>query len=405
MASPKNIAVIGAGIAGITAAYWLARNGALVTVYDEERYPAMKTSYANGSQLSVCNSPTWNTWGTVYKGMKWLLKKDAPFYINPSPDPAKIAWLARFISNTAQGMAEVNTRATVALALAGRRAVDEIEKDDGINFDRVSEGIMHIYSSLDGFLEAKSMESLMTSSGCQWDIIGPSDVVKIEPSLAGSTQIVGGVYTKDDSTGDMHKFCVDLTKVMASKYGVKFLFGHRVDKLYVNDNVVIIDGQPYTDVVIASGVAAPRMAKEIGDRICIYPVKGYSITIDLNTIDDVSSAPWVSMLDEDAKIVCSRLGRDRLRVAGTAEINGYSRDITMARIEPLLRWTNKWFPTVSTRSYRPWAGLRPMTPDLMPIVGRLSRKRAWYHAGHGHLGWTIAPGTAKSLAAEITRSG
>lgn len=405
MASPKNIAVIGAGIAGITAAYWLARNGALVTVYDEEGYPAMKTSYANGSQLSVCNSPSWNTWGTVYKGMKWLLKKDAPFYINPSPNPAKIAWLARFISNTAKGVAEINTRATIAMALAGRQAVDDIETTEGIEFNRVTEGIMHVYTSMDGFLEAKSMEPLMTASGCQWDIIGPDDVVKIESSLAGSKQIVGGVFTKDDSTGDMHKFCVELRTVIESKYGVKFLFGHRVAKISVDDSVVMVDGQPYTDVVIASGVAATKMAKSVGDQVCIYPVKGYSITIDLNTIDDISAAPWVSMLDDDAKIVCSRLGRDRLRVAGTAELNGYSRDITRARIEPLLQWTNKWFPNVSTRSYRPWAGLRPMTPDLMPIVGRLSRKRVWYHAGHGHLGWTMAPGTARSLADEITRSG
>lgn len=396
--SSPRIAVIGAGIAGISAAYWLARKGASVTIYDQERYPAMRTSYANGSQLSVCNSGVWNTWPLIIKGLKWMLRKDAPLYISPRPDLAKLSWLMRFINVAAQGNANDNTVETIRLALSGRAAVDEIEAEEGIAFNRVRRGILHVYTDYASFSSAVAMRSIMETAGCEWTPVPPHQCRVMEPSISPDMPICGGIFTESDSTGDMHAFAVGLASTMERKYGCAMATGVVVNTLRREGNGVLVNNDRYDHVVVAAGVDTPRLARLAGDRHCIYPVKGYSITIDLRTSADRAAAPMVSLLDEDAKIVCSRLGEDRLRVAGTAELSGHNRDIRMHRIKPLLDWTARWFPGVSTRTYRPWAGLRPMTPNMLPIVGPGSTDGIWYHAGHGHLGWTIAPGTGRTLA-------
>ena len=395
------IAVIGAGIAGISAAYWLAKKGACVTIYEQERYPAMRTSYANGSQLSVCNSAVWNTWPLIMKGLKWMLKKDAPLYINPRPDLAKLEWLARFVGVAATGDATSNTEETIGLALAGRAAVNAIEADEGIAFDRVRKGILHVYTDYGSFNDASAMKSVMENAGCEWKLMTSYDCRAVEPTISSSMPICGGIYTASDSTGDMHAFTVALSSAMEKRYGCAIATGVRVDRIERAGNGVLVNNDAYDHVVIAAGADVPRIAKMVGDRHCIYPVKGYSITVDLQTDLDRAAAPMVSLLDEDAKIVCSRLGDGRLRIAGTAELGGHDRDIKMHRIKPLLDWTARWFPGVSTRSHRSWAGLRPMTPNMLPIVGPGRIPGVWYHAGHGHLGWTIAPGTGRILADQI----
>ena len=401
----SKIAVIGAGVAGVTAAYWLARDGASVTIYESERHPGMGTSRANGSQLSVCNSATWNTWPTILKGMKWMFQKDAPFYINPWPSPDKIAWLARFAAVAARRESSANTYKTIKMALDSRNALAEIVRAEGIVFDHVRRGIMHVYTSRSSLALASEMGNLMRSAGCDWQVIGPKEALELEPSLAAGPSIAGAVMTSDDSTGDLHLFTVGLASSLSKHHGVELRTGSPVGKIIPSKHGVVIDGEAYSDVVIASGTKANSMASLFGDRLGIYPVKGYSITIDLESPEDQQQAPWVSLLDEDAKIVCARLGSSRLRVAGTAELAGHDLDIRSHRIKPLLSWTNRWFPGISTRSHCPWAGLRPMTPSMMPVVGR-SRKEphVWYHAGHGHLGWTLAPGTGRTLA-QMMRDG
>jgi len=151
---------------------------------------------------------------------------------------------------------------------------------------------------------------------------------------------------------------------------------------------------------VCGGVESYHLANLLGDRVNVYPVKGYSITLNLNDEDSVKNAPWVSLLDESAKIVSSRLGADRLRVAGTAEFNGYNRDIRADRIQPLTDWVNKNF-NITTENVIPWAGLRPMMPNMMPIVRRGKRERVFYNTGHGHLGWTLSAATAVMISQEV----
>ena len=334
MSPTKKIAVIGSGIAGITAAYQLARRGHSVTVFDKERYPAMMTSYANGGQLSVCNSQTWNTWGNMTKAMSWLFKKDAPLYISPSLDLDKIQWLYHFFVTTARDQFEKNTAETIRLGLASRRELLEIAATENISFDHVSKGILHIYTNRKSFNSAFDSERIMRANGCEWDIIDKHECVRLEPSLAAQQDLLGGVYTKSDSTGDIHMFVNALAKVLETKYNVAFCFDHDANDVNVSEHGVVINDAAFDSLVVAAGVHSRALSKKLGDNFPIYPVKGYSITVDLLDDGSRAAAPWVSLLDEDAKIVSSRLGPNRFRVAGTAELAGYNLDIKHERVLP-----------------------------------------------------------------------
>ena len=385
----KSVAVIGAGIAGITAAYYLAREGYSVTVYEAERYPAMKTSFANGGQVSVSNSEVWTTWSNVKKGIKWMFKKDAPLLIRPRLDWAQWKWMTKFLWNTVMGVYEQNTKKTIQLGLEASKLYKEIGLEESLSFDQSPSGILHFYKDLAYFECAKKAQSIYQSNGAAWDILGPMQTKALDKTLNGVNGIVGGAWTWHDWTGDIHKFCYQLSKILEQKYGVTFHYNWKINH--------IEEVSFYDTVVIANGVGSEKLANSIGDSLGIYPVKGYSITITANDVKSYDALPKVSLLDDQAKIVTSTLG-NRFRVAGTAELTGENYDIRRDRIQPLLDWVHTNFPKIDTRDYTQWACLRPMTPNMMPVV-RQSKKnpRVFYHAGHGHLGWTLAPATAKQL--------
>jgi len=392
----KTVAVIGAGIAGITSAYYLAKAGYQVTVYDKEPYPAMECSYANGGQVSVSNSQTWNTWSNVLKGIKWLSKKDAPLLIRPSLDWDKAKWLAKFLYYTASNDWARNTAETIRLGIEARQLYNQIESEEhGIDYERLNKGILHVYKNDLYFSDAALLKELYEANGCEWVIHNRNELLEIEPSLGTFKGLVGGIYTPSDWTGDIHKFCYSLFKILTNKYNVNFFFNNEI--IYLNQL------ETYDYIVVANGSHARHTSKLLGDNLPIYPVKGYSITINLDSLKSSANAPNVSLLDDEAKIVSSRF-YNSLRVAGTAEITGDNWDIRHDRIKPLLDWVHTNLPDVDTRNYKSWACLRPMTPNMMPIV-RQSKKnqKVFYHAGHGHLGWTLAPATAKKLVALLNK--
>jgi D-amino-acid dehydrogenase len=230
-------------------------------------------------------------------------------------------------------------------------------------------------------------------------------VYDIEPKLINSRDILGGTYTPGDSSGDIHKFCMHLSKVMIAKYSVKFNYDCEVRDLRLVLDKVDVEStcgktnntESFDTVVICAGVDSPKFSRMIGESLNIYPVKGYSITVHLDP-DGVLLAPEVSLLDEETKIVASRLSDSEFRVAGTAELAGLNYDIRYDRIKPLINWVKENFPGINTEYTNPWAGLRPMTPNMLPIV-RPSRKspRILLNTGHGHLGWTLAPATAMAI--------
>ena len=388
------MAVVGAGIAGVTAAYFLAREGYAVEVFERERYAAMKTSYANGGQISVSNSEVWTTWGNVRKGIKWMFQKDAPLLIRPTFEWRKIQWMGRFLWHTLAGVYAKNTADTINLGVESRKLMQQIAADEGLEFDQQFCGILHFYKDQTYLDDAYEVKGLYEANGCEWDIVDRPTITKLEPSLIDN-DLLGGAWTKSDWTGDIHKFCRALMAVMISKYGVKFHNG--VDVLDVAE---LAD---FDKIVVANGVDCYHLAKTAGDSLSVYPVKGYSITIELDE-HSAKFAPNVSLLDDQTKIVTARLG-NRLRVAGTAELCGENLDIRRDRIDPLLRWVHENFPAIDTSRYTSWACLRPMTPNMMPIVKQSKNNpKVFYHVGHGHLGWTLAAATAKQLVNKINEN-
>jgi D-amino-acid dehydrogenase len=191
---------------------------------------------------------------------------------------------------------------------------------------------------------------------------------------------------------------MEVTDVKHHNKGVTVLCHASNENMHLD--AAVVESLEADAVVVCGGVGSYHLANLLGDRVNVYPVKGYSITLNLNDEDSVKNAPWVSLLDESAKIVTSRLGADRLRVAGTAEFNGYNRDIRADRIQPLTDWVNKNF-NMSTENVVPWAGLRPMMPNMMPMVSRGRRERVFYNTGHGHLGWTLSAATAVMISQQI----
>jgi D-amino-acid dehydrogenase len=383
----KHVAVIGAGIAGITTAYYLAREGYSVTIYEQERYPAMRTSFANGGQVSVSNSEVWTTWSNVRKGVKWMFKKDAPLLVRPRLDLAQWRWMAKFLYYTAIGVYKKNTETTIKLGLEARELYKQICKEEDIHFDYKDSGILHFYKDEKYFNAAKQAKTIYNDNGVEWDILSPLHTVCVDPAIQDIKDIKGGAWTKSDFVGDIHKFCYEMAQVLEKRYGVVFHYNWKINHI---EEVSFYDA-----VVVANGMGSEKLANSVGDSLGIYPVKGYSITI--NNVDP-KYLPTVSLLDDQAKIVSSTLG-NRLRVAGTAELVGENYDIRRDRIQPLLDWVHTNFPNINTRDYTQWACLRPMTPNMMPVV-RQSKKnpKVFYHAGHGHLGWTLSPATAKNLA-------
>ena len=388
----KNIVVVGAGITGVLAAYYLARAGHSVVVYEQERYPAMRTSFANGGQVSVSNSEVWTTWGNVKKGIKWMFKKDAPLLIRPTFEWAKIRWMAKFMWNTITGKYASNTAKTIQMGMHSRDLYKDLIAEESLEFDQSFKGILHFYKDKSYFANACSVKELYEANGCQWDMVDGDEIRGIEPKL-NRDAIIGGAWTEGDWTGDIHKFCIELSRVLKDKYGVKFQFGGKIH------NIKNLDF--YDAIVISSGVGSTELAKTVGDTLDVYPVKGYSITINANDVKSYEAMPKVSLLDDQAKIVTSTLG-NRFRVAGTAELTGENYDIRRDRIEPLLNWVHTNFPDINTHDYSQWACLRPMTPDMMPVVQQSKNNpKVFYHTGHGHLGWTLSPATAKQVTSMI----
>jgi len=402
------IAIIGAGITGVTSAYALSKLGYDVTVYDRQRYPAMETSYANGGQLSASNAEVWNSTATILKGLRWMLRKNAPLLLNPKFSWHKYSWLAQFMAQIPNY--RDNTIATTRLAIEARQHLFDMAEAEGIDFDLERRGILHIYHDAASFDTARRSNALLEAGGLERYAVSSSEARDIEPTL--QTGCYGGFYTPSDATGDIHKFTRGLAAA-CERRGVTFVQDAEIDN-------ISRDSRPYTldilrnggtqreqheahAIVVCAGAASRKFAQQLGDSLNIYPVKGYSISVHLDDAESQAAAPRVSLLDEAAKIVTSRLG-DRFRVAGTAEFNGFNMDIRAERVQPLIDWTRKHFPNVKTSRVVPWCGLRPMTPNMMPRVGPGKRPGVFYNTGHGHLGWTLSAATAQMLAASVGRA-
>lgn len=394
------VTVLGAGVIGVATAYYLARAGHEVTVVDRQPGPALETSFANGGQISANHVTPWATPATPWKTLKWLGRTDAPLLFHLRADPALWAWSVRFLANCTSRRMRINIDRALRLALYSRSELAKLRSETGIRYDALTRGILHIFRNVRDYREALPQVDLMNRLGCVRRVVSVDECVDLEPALAGvGDQLVGGIFSPDDESGDAYAFTVQLAEICAG-LGVDFRYGVRIEGLVVDgwriDGVEtdagIIGGDAF---VVALGSYSPHLVKGLAITLPVYPAKGYSVTL---TVVDESRAPMVSLIDDEFKMVYSRLG-DRLRIAGTAEFAGYDTTVTEIRASFILDKTLGLFPGCGDPDKAEfWAGLRPSTPDGVPVIGGTRYPNLFLNTGHGTLGWTMACGSGRVLA-------
>jgi len=396
--------VLGAGVVGTTSAWYLARAGHQVRVVDRQAVPGNETSFANGGQISVSHAEPWANPHVLPRLLQWLGRADAPLLWRWRADAAQWAWGLRFLRECLPGRSERNMAAIVRLALYSRRALQALRRDVPLAYDHLERGILHLYTNHGEWQRAIAAAHLMRRFGLDRSTVDADQCLEIEPALtAARPLLVGGDYTPSDESGDAHRFTRALAE-HARQAGVEFCLQTTVDRLQLAGGrvagvVVRHDGADdlwQADAyVLALGSYSPLLLRPLGVRLPVYPAKGYSATFALANPD---SAPTVSLTDDQHKLVFSRLG-DRLRVAGTAEFNGYNLDLDAARCAAVLRRTQALFPQLEVAGEPTfWCGLRPATPSNVPLIGRSPIERLWLNTGHGTLGWTLSCGSAAVLA-------
>ncbi|MFN3076442.1 MAG: D-amino acid dehydrogenase [Alphaproteobacteria bacterium] len=395
------IIVLGAGVVGVATAYWLAREGHETLVLDRQHAPAQETSFANGGQISASHAEPWANPATPGKILKWLGRADAPLVVKWGRyDPALWTWGLRFLRNCTPARTKRNTELTLRLALYSRSCLKALRAETGIEYDEREQGILHIYRDRGEFRQACHAAAIMESLGLRRETCTAEACVGIEPALSGvAGELAGGLYSREDESGDAHRFTVRLA-VLAQALGAEFRYGinitgfetsgRRISALATSAGLLRADAY-----VLSLGSYSPLLARSLGLRLPIYPAKGYSITAP---ILDESRTPSVSITDDEHKMVFSRLG-NRLRAAGTAELAGWDSSQTPVRAQAILRHARTLFPyACDYEQAEPWAGLRPKTPDSVPILGPCPIENLFLNTGHGTLGWTMACGSARVLA-------
>jgi D-amino-acid dehydrogenase len=399
------VVVLGAGVIGTTSAWYLARAGHEVMVVDRQPEAGLETSFANGGQISVSHCEPWANPAAPKQVLRWLGRRDAPLLFRLRADPDQWLWGLRFLLECLPGRTRRNTDAALNLAMYSREELRALRRDTGIRYDLQTKGILHLYEQRHEFERAKRQVKHLRERGLDAEPRTPQECIGIEPALRYSTvRLVGGVYAGSDESGDAHAFTRNLVDLCRA-CGVSFRFNVSVKRLEVARGAmerVVIDDETGIEeslraeaYVVALGSYSPLVLQPIGISVPIYPVKGYSITLPLES-DDV--APETSLTDHARKIVISRLG-NRLRVAGTAELNGYDTELNAHRCSVLVKRCFEWFP----KAGRPeraqfWTGLRPATPSNLPLIGRTKYPRLYLNTGHGTLGWTLACGSGRALA-------
>lgn len=396
------VLVLGAGVIGVTTAYYLAKAGHKVAVIERQSGPAMETSFANGGQISACHTEPWATPATFPKILKWLGRDDAPLKFRLKADPALWAWSLRFLRNCTKARAQVHAERMLRVALYSRDTLIALREETGIQYDQRQCGILHVYQDKRELAAAIERNKRMNAQGLERTVLDAAGCLKLDPALGpaiASGLVNGGLYTPDDESGDAHAFTMGLAG-LAAELGVEFHFDTQINRLIVENNAFkaietskgTFEGQ---SCVVTLGSFSPLLLKPLGISLPVYPAKGYSVTVPITSPE---KAPQVSLIQDELKLVYSRLG-DRLRVAGTAEIAGHDDSIDDKRARFTLKSALELFPgCAEPKGAEFWAGLRPKTPDSVPVLGPSTINHLYLNTGHGTLGWTMACGSGKILA-------
>lgn len=399
-----HIVIIGAGLTGVSTAWYLRRAGHQVTVVERREAPALETSFANGGQISISHPEPWANPQAPLTVLRWLGRRDAPLLFRLPAEPARWRWGMEFLRECTPHRARRNTLAIARLAAYSGRLLRELRSETALQYQQLQRGILHLYFNKSDFTHGQRQSRILQELGVNTSILTPDGCADYDLALGNVVpRLAGGMLGLDDESGDAHLFTVQLADA-AQRAGVNFQYGADIERLMIDDQHVTslhlvdsfgrrgaVTGDAY---VIAAGSFSKALARRAGERLPIYPVKGYSATVNLR---DKARAPTVSITDESRRMVCARIG-DQLRIAGTAELNGFNLELDPARCESLLDWVEDLFPGAADLN-KPtfWAGLRPAMPSNVPVIGRSRLANLFYNTGHGTLGWTLACGSAQAL--------
>ena len=399
------IVVLGAGVIGVTSAWYLAKDGHDVTVLDRQPTAGLETSFANGGQISVSHAEPWANPGAPGKIYKWLGREDAPLLFRLSADPRQWFWGLRFLLECLPARTRRNTLTILRLGLYSRDLLRALRRETGVLYDHLEKGILQIHTDAGEFEGAHARVELLRSHGCEIHVKSVPECMELEPALRSSRiGLIGGTYAPDDESGDAHQFTGNLAALCRER-GVQFGYERSVEALSIEGDAVI--GAVVRDpegrralvkadaFLVALGSYSPLLLSPVGISIAVYPVKGYSVTVP---VTHPEAAPTLCLSDENAKMAISRLG-NRLRAAGTAELTGYDTSLNEARCNAILSRIEQLFPGAGDYAgASQWAGLRPMTPSNVPLIGHTRYRNLFLNTGHGTLGWTLACGSGRAAA-------
>ncbi|MER8681057.1 D-amino acid dehydrogenase [Mesorhizobium sp. M0306] len=395
------ILVLGAGVVGTAAAYCLASDGHEVTVIERHPAAARGTSRSNAGLVSPGDATAWASPAALKTFLRGLYNHDLGIKVRLRFDPYFFAWSLRFLRQCTHKRMRANTDVKLRLALYSRDCINAVSAETGIHYDERKKGILYFFRSQQSFDTGTDNYRYLGEHGLPIEIVGRDRLVELEPGLAGAKdKIAGGVYSPIDQTGDSSQFTQRLAAYAAEKLGVQFLYGTTVEGLDIDGGrvrAVMTSAGPITGdaVVISMGPESGLLGRRYGIDLPVYPVKGYTVTVPL---EDESKGPIMGGADEDRLIGYSRLG-NRLRMSSTAEFTGFDRAFKPRDFNSILNTGKDLFPGAFDESKAElWAGLRPMMPNSVPVIGRARYENLYLDTGHGHLGWTMACGSGKFLA-------
>jgi D-amino-acid dehydrogenase len=393
------VVVLGSGVVGVTSAYYLARAGHEVTVIDREAGPALETSFANAGQISPGYASPWAAPGVPLKAVKWMFQKHAPLAIRLDGTQFQLQWMWQMLQNCTSSRYAVNKGRMVRLAEYSRDCLQALRAETGIQYEGRTGGTLQVFRTQQQFDGAAKDIAVLQEANVPYELLSPAELARAEPALAAvSHKLTGGLRLPGDETGDCQMFTTRLA-ALAEELGVKFRYNTPIDALAMAGGRIagVKCGEELVradSFVVALGSHSTQFLSGLV-KIPVYPLKGYSITAP---IVNEASAPVSTVLDETYKIAITRFD-DRIRVGGMAEIVGFDKSLRQARRETLELCVNDLFPgggDTSKASF--WTGLRPMTPDGTPIVGRTPVPNLFLNTGHGTLGWTMSCGSGQLLA-------
>lgn len=397
------VLVLGAGVIGTTTAWFLARHGHEVSVLERSADVAQGTSFANGGIIHISLVDPWNAPGIAFKFWRWIGREDSPLLLRPSALPGMLGWGLAFLRNSSRTRHERHTLINLRLALYSAQALKDVRAEAGLEYDQSQRGFTKVFRERKALEEAVALARFLEPHGVRHRTLSVDEVVGLEPALESiAGELVGGVHFPDDETGDARRF----TRAIADRaedLGVDFRFETRIERLEAANGrikgVLTDKGRIEADAyVLALATESTRFGRDLGIRLPICPVKGYSLTVP---VDGWNDAPRAPLIDETVKTAVVPLG-DRLRLAGNAEFAGHDLAIDERRAANIWDGATRIYPALARHVERakaePWAGLRPMTPDGPPILGPTEYANLFLNTGHGHLGWTMAAGSARVVA-------